>query len=149
MNTADVSRPSRFARWLGFSGLLPFVGLAVALWLSGAADWPLLPTALLTYSAIIASFLGAIHWGLAMHDGRGQRQTSLLWSVVPSLLAWVALLLNPAAGLLLITALLWACFAVDRMLYPRYQLGAWLRMRLQLTVVASTSCIAGVVALMR
>ncbi len=35
---------------------------------------------------------------------------------------------------------LWACFAVDRVLHPRYELLAWLPMRLRLTLVASASC---------
>ena len=68
---------------------------------------------------------------------------------LPSLLGWVALLLDDVAGLLLIAALLWACFAVDHILYPRYQLQAWLPMRLRLTLVASVSCLAGAVALSR
>ena len=64
-------------------------------------------------------------------------------------LGWVALLLGGAPGLLLIAALLWACFAVDRVLYPRYQLHAWLPMRLRLTLVASASCLAGAAALLQ
>jgi hypothetical protein len=46
-------------------------------------------------------------------------------------------------------ALLWACFLVDRVLYPRYQLQAWLPMRLRLTLVASLSCLAAAAALLR
>lgn len=141
--TADEPGPSPWARWLGFGGLIPFVGLAAALWLVGPGDRPLASKALLAYGASIASFLGAIHWGLAMRDGPPQRAPLLLWGVVPSLLGWVALLLGDAPGLLLIAALLWACFAVDRVLYPRYQLQAWLPMRWRLTLVASISCLAG------
>jgi hypothetical protein len=33
--------------------------------------------------------------------------------------------------------------------YPRHQLQAWLPMRLQLTLVASLSCLAGAVSLAR
>mgnify|MGYP002144110090 CR=1 FL=1 len=51
-----------------------------------------------------------------------------------------------AAGLALIAALLWACLAADRVLYPRHQLQAWLPMRLQLTLVASVCCLAGAAA---
>jgi hypothetical protein len=92
--------------------------------------------------------LGAIHWGLAMREGPAPSAPSLLWGVVPSLLAWLALLLAPVPGLLLITALLWACYAVDRVLYPRCQLQAWLPLRWRLTVVASISCAAGAAALL-
>ena len=84
-----------------------------------------------------------------MREGPAQPVPSLLWGVVSSLLGWVALLLGHAAGLLLIAALLWACFAVDRVLYPRYQLQAWLPMRWRLTLVASISCLAGAAALLQ
>ena len=140
---ADTAGPSLWARRLGFGGLIPFVGLAAALWVVGPGDLPPARMALLGYGATISSFLGAIHWGLVMREGPAQPVPSLLWGVVPSLLGWVALLLGHAPGLLLIAALLWACFAVDRVLYPRYQLQAWLPMRLRLTLVASASCLAG------
>lgn len=149
--TAHTPGPSLWARRLGSGGLIPFVGLAAALWAGWSADWPPASMALLGYGATIASFLGAIHWGLVMREEReasAQHVPSLLWGVVPSLLGWVALLLGPATGLLLITALLWACFAVDRVLYPRFQLQAWLPMRWRLTLVASGSCLAGAAALL-
>ena len=144
---ADKAGPAPWARRLGFGGLIPFLGLAVALWVARPGDWPLAWMSLLGYGAIIASFLGAIHWGLVMRDGPDQYLPSLLWGVVPSLLGWVGLLLGPAPGLLLIAALLWTCFAVDRVLYPRHQLQAWLPMRRRLTLVASISCLAGAAAL--
>ena len=68
--TADPAGPSLWARRLGFGGLIPFVGLAAALWLAPAGGWPLAAMALLGYGATISSFLGAIHWGLSMRDGR-------------------------------------------------------------------------------
>lgn len=145
--TADETGPSPWARRLGFGGLIPFVGLATALWLARPGDAPLASLALLGYGATITSFLGALHWGLAMRERCCAPVTSLLWGVVPGLLGWAALLLGQAPGLLLMAALLWACFVVDRVLYPRYQLRAWLPMRLQLTLVASISCLAGAAAL--
>lgn len=147
--TRPAPGPSPWARRLGLGGLIPFVGLAAALWVLQPADWPLLPAALLGYGATIASFLGAIHWGLAMRSGPVQTRASLLWGVVPCLLAWLTLLLAPAPGLLLIAALLWACLAVDRTLYRRYRLQAWLPLRWRLTVVASISSAAGAAALLR
>ena len=147
--TAASAGPSRWALRLGFGGLIPFVGLALALWLAPSTSSPLAGVALLGYGATIASFLGAIHWGLSMRDGPAQHVPSLLWGVVPSLLAWVALLLGPASGLWLIAAVLGACLAADRVLYPRHQLQAWLPMRWRLTLVAGISCLAGAAALWR
>ena len=141
------THPSITARRLGFGGLLPFVGLAAALWLAPPALRPLAGAALLGYGATICSFLGAIHWGLAMREPTAPAASSLLWGVMPSLLGWVALLLGAAPGLLLITATLCACFAVDRVLYPRHRVQAWLPMRAQLTLVASVSCLIGAAAI--
>ena len=142
----DLHGPSFTARCLGFGGLVPFVGLAAAVWLAPPASRPFAAMALIGYGAAICSFLGAIHWGLAMRDGPAPRVSSLLWGVMPSLLGWVALLLAPVPGLLLIVATLCACFAVDRAAYPRDRLQAWLPMRFQLTSVASLGCLAAVAA---
>jgi len=147
--TADMVGPSLWARGLGFGGLLPFVSLAAVLWVAPPGAWPLARWSLLGYGVTIVSFLGAIHWGLVMREGPVRSAPSLLWGVVPSLLGWVALMLGPAPGLLLIVALLWVCFAVDRIVYPRYQLQAWLPMRLRLTLVASISCLVGAAALLQ
>lgn len=148
---ADPTGPSLWAQRLVLGGLIPFVVLAAALWLQGLrvwpAGWPPAHTALLAYGTTIVGFLGAIHWGLVMREGLAQPAPVLLWGVVPSLLGWVALLLGPAAGLILITILLWACIAVDRVLYRRYRLQAWLPLRGRLTWVASASCLAGAAAL--
>ena len=138
--------PSLGARCLGFGGLIPFVGLAAALWLAPLPSRPLAAMALLGYGATICSFLGAIHWGLSMRGDAEPLMSRLVWGVTPSLLSWVALLLSPAPGLLLIAATLCACFAVDRVLYPRDGVQAWLPMRAQLTLVASLSCLAGAAA---
>jgi hypothetical protein len=138
--------PGTGAQALGYGGLIPFVGLAVAVWFL-PAHRGFAATALLAYCATIVSFLGSIHWGLTMRDAAGQSSDMLLWGVVPSLLAWVALLLPVAAGLWLLAALLWACFAVDRNVYTRLDLSAWLPMRLLLTAIASISCIVSAMRL--
>ena len=149
MTAIAPNSPSYWAKGLGYGGLIPFAGLAAAVWLLAPADSARSAHALLGYGATILSFLGAIHWGLAMRDAAAQTRGLLLWGVMPSLIAWVALLTNPVAGLYLVTAGLWACFAVDRAAYPRSGVQAWLPMRLVLTVVASLSCVAGAVGAMR
>jgi hypothetical protein len=145
MSQAKLTTPSIAAQGLGYSGLLPFVSLALVIWL-----WPThqarAASALLAYGATITSFLGAIHWGLTLRDPQGQSPRMLAWGVVPSLVAWVALMMPAAQGLLLSAVLLWACFAVDRMVYTRLGLRAWLPMRLLLTTIASLSCLAGAMA---
>jgi hypothetical protein len=146
---ANTSVPTVWAQRLGFGGLIPFVGLALALWVLAPAQRSVAGLALLGYGATIASFLGAIYWGLLMRDASTPSPRLLVWGVVPCLVAWLGLLLAPVPGLLLMAGLLWTCFGVDRAMYPRFQMQGWLPMRLVLTVVASASCVAGAVALWR
>ena len=134
---------------LGYGGLIPFVVLATAIWLADAKTLAHLSVALVGYGASIASFLGAIHWGLTMRDPHQQRPESYVWGVIPSLAAWLALLAEPAFGLCILAALLWVCYAVDHRAYTRYKLQPWLPMRLRLTVVASASCAGGAIGLLR
>jgi hypothetical protein len=132
---------------LGYAGLIPFILLAIATWVAEPGHRAFAGLALADYGAVIASFIGAIHWGLVMRGTSEQSLALLGWGVMPSLVAWVALMLNPAIGLLVIAALLWMCLAVDRVVYPRFQAQGWLPMRLSLTCVASACCVAGAVKL--
>lgn len=132
----------RTARLLGYAGLIPFIALAGAAFASDRADQTLAAFALRAYAATIVSFLGAIHWGFAMRQAPAGALL-LGWGVVPSLLGWMSLLVVPVAGSLILAATLWLCFLVDRRIYPRFGLQAWLRMRLVLTTVASAACVVG------
>jgi len=132
--------------WLGYGGLLPFVGTALAVFVDPHhAD--LWSDALMAYGAVILSFVGALHWGFAMNLpslDAGRRRACFIWSTVPALMAWPATLLVPLdAGLLLVTGFL-LHYWQDRRLAARARLPGWyLPMRLRLTVVACASLLAG------
>ena len=140
---------------LGYAGLLPFVGLAGLMWLVRADRLPLVATALVAYAGVIVSFLGGIHWGLGfMHAGGGHaptpsvsRRFHFVWGIVPSLLAWLALMLPALVALTSLSLTLLVCYAVDRHTYPALGLSHWLRLRLHLTLVATLSCMLGAAAL--
>ena len=149
MTATALKKPTPWAQGLGYGGLIPFVSLALAAWLLDPADRARSVSALLGYGATIRSFLGAIHWGVAMRDGSAPSTSLLVWGVIPSLVAWAALLVNPVIGLWLVAAGLWGCLAVDWVVYPRFGLNAWLPMRLVLTAVASFSCVAGALGAMQ
>lgn len=136
----------RWAARLGYAGLLPFAGLALASWLAPAAYRTQAAFALLAYGATIASFLGAIHWGLAMRGALTPQPGPFVWGVFPSLVAWVALLLPLTQGLVTLALLLGICLAVDKRSYPAYGLGEWLGMRLHLTLVAALCLLGGSLA---
>ncbi len=114
-------------------------------WWLPATDHMAAAFALKAYGATITSFLGAIHWGLAMQVPSERTPVfHLVWGVVPSLLAWLALLLSPSAGLVLLAVSLGLCFAIDRATYAQFKLHHWLPLRLQLTMVAASSCLLAV-----
>ncbi len=125
---------------------MPFVVLAAANYLLPDAYRSQAAFALLAYGAVIASFMGAIHWGLAMRGSLMRQPNPFVWGVFPSLMAWLALLLPLAQGLFTLALLLGLCWAIDRRSYPAYGLAQWLPMRLHLTLAASLSLLAAAVA---
>lgn len=133
--------------WLGYAGLLPFL-TCLAVMVGGDDAWHTTAIELLrTYAALIASFLGAVHWGVIANGSDGRQQARLRWGVVPALIAWTLLLLPDAsafAGLALLFVLI---LIVDRYLLPvlddDYR---QLRLRLTLIVVASLAVASGVTA---
>jgi len=76
---------------LTLSGILPFVGLAFAIW-HWRGDIALQQTAalwLLVYGAVIASFLGGVRWGAATTKSDKPSGSTLALAVLPPLIAWV------------------------------------------------------------
>jgi hypothetical protein len=150
----DDPKDSALARTLGYAGLIPFVLLALLLWLvdEGLQIW--VSIALAGYGALIVSFLGGIHWGLAWQAGHGPGGTGrhaqrkhFLWGVVPSLLAWPGLLMPAHAGLAWLGFLLILCYVVDRSLYRQAGLADWLTLRFHLSAVAALCCFIGAAAI--
>jgi Protein of unknown function (DUF3429) len=138
MNTATLPR---FARFLGFAGLLPQAAALVAIW-SGSLDYRFTALAFaFAYAALILSFLGALWWGLAA--ARPQRAPGWVWlvGVMPCLLAlascapWAFGAAWPAPSLFLLAGAIGASCLVDLKLD---RLGlcpkGWARFRVQLSL---------------
>lgn len=140
---APHNAPPAWALRLGYAGLIPFVFGAVLVHLVDLSLMPFTMLALAAYAATIASFLGGIHWGLAMRDTRHVHLFPYVWGAIPSVLASVAVLMPPWAGLVVLGVLLALCYLVDRQLYVLYHMQGWLPLRLRLTLVASLSCMVG------
>lgn len=139
MSTDQFRRPVAVS-WLGYGGLVPFVALAL-LGILDANHGELWQKMLLSYGAVILSFVGALHWAFAMVHPATQGQPAggiYALSVVPSLVAWVALLVAPALGTTLLLGGLLAHYRQDLRLARVLALPGWyLPLRLQLTLVAS------------
>jgi hypothetical protein len=131
---------------LGYAGLAPFVLLAALMWLVDSELLPFVAIALGAYAAVIVSFLGGVHWGIGFMKGDAAPRFHFIWGVIPSLVAWLALMMPAYAALPLLGLVLVACYGVDRQTYPVAELASWLPMRLRLTVVATLSCLLGAAA---
>ncbi len=143
---ADVPMP---ARVLGFAGLIPFLAAGLAVWFTPLV-WKLLALDIqLAYGAVILSFMGAVHWGLAMAGGSAAMTYQRLgWSVLPALLGWVGLLLNPAFGLVLMAAGFAGVYLGDLRSIAAGNTPAWYRaLRKPLTVIVIASLLSSFLAL--
>ena len=138
---------------LGYGGLIPFVLLTALLWLVAPDLQSFVAIALAGYAALIASFLGGIHWGIGWLAGLRRSSSAhaqrrhFLWGVLPSLLAWPGLLMPPSAGLAWLGFVLIVSYLADRRLYAHAGLQRWLTLRFRLSAVATLSCFIGAGAL--
>lgn len=120
----------RLAWFLAFAGAVPFILATAALYASDASSVrvPAI-TALVTYCAVILSFLGGIEWGLAIRDESGNevtRAVALGLSTVSSLAAWAVLWLpSPTWQVGSSLALFVAVWAADEWMANRGLLPAW------------------------
>ncbi len=135
-------QPGKRAKQLAYAGLLPFVLGAALVWIVRPEVQLHVSMALSAYAAVILSYLGGIHWGFGIRAATDEA-ASFAWAVVPSLVAWIAVLMPPHAALVIHGAMLITCYLVDRKLYPLHGAAAWLTLRFRLTAVASLACFLG------
>lgn len=133
------------AKWLGALGAIPFVFLGLAGPFIEASIQERAHFGLAAYGAVILSFLGGVHWGLAIADAgslqsNGATFARLGISVVPSLVGWVALLLSRPIGLLVLAAAFSGLLLVDLHASRKAQTPTWYpKLRWPLTVVVAAS----------
>ena len=136
------------ALWLGAFGAIPFLGLAGATpFLSGPAKL-LAAHALAAYGAVILSFLGGVHWGLAVGSehgsGRGKLSARLAVSVIPSLVGWAGLLIGEAMGLFILATAFAALLLVDLRAARLGESPPWYpRLRIPLSLIVIAALLVG------
>ena len=138
-------------RLLGYSGLIPFAAAAAAAVLLGPASWHgLALAALAAYGAVILSFLGAVHWGLALRGSPEEAPAAwprLGLGVLPALVGWVALLLPARPGLVLLAAGMLAVAAAETAAARRGLMpGSYLGLRWPLSLGAGACLFLGALA---
>jgi hypothetical protein len=145
MTTQSHMHLPRFAIPLGIAGLIPFLGAGFGAVVYDQVQALRMLSALMTYGAVILSFLGGVQWGVALDLDEAPRvsRARLILGVVPALIGWGALLLAiafpPEAGLAVlilgfVATLLTEVQAGRRGLLPSGYL--WLRWPLSVVVVA-------------
>lgn len=140
-----LSDTRRVATLLGVAGLIPFAALALATIFAKGALKGQAAFALAAYGASILSFLGAAQWGFAIRAERARSPGALLClGVLPSLVAWAALLLPVGAALIALGCAVLAALFVDAWSVKRgYAPGWWLPLRVGLSVGAGAALLLG------
>lgn len=145
MTTGIAEKPKAMPgvpSWLGGLGLVPFVAGAVLANIPQTADVGL--WLIVSYGAVILSFLGGIQWGVALTRENGLSPAFILSNVI-SLAAWCALLLPPYLALMVLGAGFVAALCIDFVLIALLRLPGWfLGLRAVLTVgVLAAIAVAG------
>lgn len=148
MDADDEERVPRSAAVLAGGGLIPFIAGTAGLWFGEPAWFDFLSMALVTYGAVILSFMGAIHWGVNLMIGYPPGGARFAQSVIPALMGWAATLVPLAMALPTLLAgfimvYVWDLGAVrDGLIAPWYR-----KMRTVLTVAVSTLLLASLAAI--
>jgi hypothetical protein len=146
MTVSDPNKVPTAARWLGGLGLVPFAGLAAGAAFADPEPRHALLSSLLAYGASVLSFLGGIHWGLAISQSRPSNE---LWqrlslSVLPSLIAWSALMTRGATAFGLLSAGLVVMLWIDLRATRAGITPSWYpRLRWPLSTMAVLSLLVG------
>lgn len=130
---------------LGLGGLIPFAFGAAMVWCPVPVMAEHGVILLGRYGAVILSFLGGVRWGrLLVDDASLARWWPLTLSILPSLAAWVALLL-PETALFAVLAMGFILqYLVDRDAVESNRLPGWYgRLRLILTTGATLAIVSG------
>ena len=132
---ASLSPGLKSRRLLGYGGLLPFAGcLGLILLADDRSVQVLAASQMLNYAGLIASFLGAVHWGAAVYGGQGPQSIHLAWGVAPALIAWPLLTLPQDIAFAGFAALFGVILLVDCYLLPLLD-DDYRRLRLRLSIL--------------
>ena len=126
--TAEEMQRVRLPLWLGLVGLSPFIVCTVSVYLLPVLWQALAVKTFIIYSAIVLSFLGGVHWGVAISlDRCGTRDFNarLLVSTLPGLLAWPALTLDYPEAMAILLVGFWLIRLYERQQDSTERLPGW------------------------
>lgn len=136
----DETSLQKWASVLGYAGLVPFALGALGALLMDELASARVQYALLAYAAVILSFIGALHWSNALIRDNS-RAGELLVSVMPAILAWLALLMPVSLASPFILAGFVIIYLYDRKGWSH--IGWFAKLRRNLTIGATLSIATG------
>jgi len=145
-DTGDDKAAPLLANLIGVGGLAPFFICAGAAH-SGVSPWAEFALSVcVIYGALILSFVGAVHFGLAINGDRSP--IWFVWSVIPALIAWgPACLLDSRTALIVLVPGFLLAWSVDRYAARVGLIPGWyMRLRDMLTLGAGLALSAGSLA---
>ncbi|MEM9532743.1 MAG: DUF3429 domain-containing protein [Pseudomonadota bacterium] len=123
------------ARWIGYLGALPLLLFSV----SYVAGGPIFPgfalLGFMVYSGLVLAFLGGIRWGAGMVATRSVTR-ELALSMVPVVLAFVSLVVEPRLGIVILAGSYLAAWLFGLVAEPPAAPSWYPLLRTQLTLPA-------------
>ncbi len=140
MTKKNTDQHNNLAKLMGFGGLIPFAG-CTALMYSGNPGLAVIGLfANAVYAAVILSFVGAIHWGLAMQEDRSNYW--YVWSIIPALIGWVAItLLDIRVSLLALAIGFTLSWSVDKQARLLGLIPQWYMTMRHILTAGATMCL--------
>mgnify|MGYP001077547725 CR=1 FL=1 len=124
---------------LGYAGLIPFVGLSVLV----ALDTPMAEGWLLSYAALIFSFLGGVQWMATLKaDDTNNLTLKQVVSVSVMLWAWLWLIVPQVDWFIWAGLSFWLLWVYERVTLMAFYSTAFMQMRRNLSFVAGLSLIS-------
>lgn len=131
------SHHQTLAKWLTYSGAIPFIIAAISICL-GHATYHMASLSV-TYGAVILSFVSGVHWGVFLSHAERAPINLLVSSNITALLAWLSLLLVvPFTQYLILLCSFIGLWLIDRQLVKHGVIEAWFyQLRTRITIIVS------------
>ena len=126
---------------ISYLGLLPFIFSGISIWFFLDPWKSFIFLALINYTLIILTFVGAVHFGLAMYLNNNQTRW-YIWSVLPAIFVWISVMCGIGYDILILFFIIGflLTFMIDKLSYKLQRVPLWylkLREKLTFTVILS------------
>jgi hypothetical protein len=143
-----MQKESTTPRLLGYLGLLPFIVSSLLVWVTEYHHYAV--QSLTIYAAVIVTFIGGVHWGLAMqafktssnHDDQYIRK-QFIFSVIPSLVAWLAVVVAQPYALLILAICFVSFWYLEKTMFSEAVENWYTTLRNHLTLNATLFIVIG------